>query len=98
MDEYPACPVCTTKRPDMKKLLAIFTTLFVFCVSYSQDSTGKTTVSMKENWDAGIVNTLKQSGGIYGVIAVIAIIVGGIYLYLYRLEKKINRLEQQHKN
>lgn len=51
--------------------------------------------AMKENWDTGMVNTLKQNGGIYAVIAVIAIIMIGFFLYMVRLDKKITRLEQQ---
>lgn len=81
----------------MKKLTALFLACSVYIRVLAQpDSTAKP--AMKENWDAGIVNTLKQNGGIYAVIAVIAIILGGIFWYLIRLEKKMNRLEQQQKN
>lgn len=81
----------------MKKLMALFLACTVYIMASAQpDSTAKPT--MKENWDAGIVNTLKQNGGIYAVITVIAIILAGLFWYLVRLEKKMNRLEQQQKN
>ncbi|MBL7728448.1 MAG: hypothetical protein JNM68_12215 [Dinghuibacter sp.] len=75
----------------MKKCIAILFALFSVVALWAQENTG----AMKEQWDTGMVNTLKKSGGIYGVIAVLLIILGGIFFYLYRMEKKINRLEQQ---
>jgi len=80
----------------MKKILALFLACSVYIVALAQpDSTGKPP-PMKENWDNGIVNTLKQNGGIYAVIAVIAIILGGFFWYMMRLEKKMTRLEKEH--
>lgn len=78
----------------MKKISAILFAILFTSIVYAQENNGS---AMKEKWDTGIVNTLKESGGIYGVIAVLVIILAGIFYYLYRMEKKINRLEQQQK-
>ncbi len=41
---------------------------------------------------------LRSTGMIYCVIAVIAVVIIGLALYLMRLEKKINKLEKKYNN
>ncbi len=43
----------------------------------------------------GLGNTMRSSGRIYVVIAVILTILFGIVLYLVRLEKKIKKFEKE---
>lgn len=40
---------------------------------------------------------LRASGKIYVVVAVVAVIVGGLLLYLIALDRKVSRLEQEIK-
>jgi hypothetical protein len=41
-----------------------------------------------------MADTMRSNGKIYVVIAVILTILGGLILYLVRLDKKISRLEK----
>jgi type IV secretory pathway VirB2 component (pilin) len=83
----------------MKKVSTFLISIGLFLTAIAQpDSTIKSTAAMKENWDSGVVNSLKQNGGIYAVIVVIAIILGGIFWYIARLDKKISRLENRQKS
>jgi CcmD family protein len=52
-------------------------------------------ITVDKTFDAGAINKLKQGEQIYIVIGVIAIILIGLFLYLWRLDKKITRLEKQ---
>jgi len=40
--------------------------------------------------------TMRSSGRIYVVVAVMLTILTGLILYLVRLEKKINKIEKEH--
>ncbi len=51
--------------------------------------------------NAQIVNTgdkLMQDGKIYAVIAVATVILSGIFLFLFYLERKIKKLEEEVNN
>ncbi|MFB6307145.1 MAG: CcmD family protein [Flavobacteriales bacterium] len=39
-----------------------------------------------------------QSGKIYVVVAVIAVIMIGIFVYLFKLDKKVKKLEEEVKD
>jgi quinol-cytochrome oxidoreductase complex cytochrome b subunit len=67
----------------MKKLL--FAVLFLLFASYlfAQDSSS-----------AEMADTFRSNGKIYVVVAVLLTILGGIILYLIRLDRKISRLEK----
>jgi hypothetical protein len=82
----------------MKKASILLITICSFLTALAQPDSTVKRATMKENWDSGVVNTLKQNGGIYAVIVVIAIILGGIFWYMTRLDKKITRLENRQKS
>lgn len=42
-----------------------------------------------------LTNSLYQSGKIYVVLIVLAIVLSGIFIYLFRLDKKIKNLEDK---
>jgi CcmD family protein len=46
----------------------------------------------------GSVDFLRSTGKIYTVVIVIAVIFIGIVIYLYRLDHKLTKLENQIKN
>jgi len=48
--------------------------------------------------ESGAVDFLRSTGKIYSVIAVIAVILLGIGFYLYRLDNKLTKLENQINN
>jgi len=48
--------------------------------------------------ESGAVDFLRSIGKIYSVVAVILAIFIGIVIYLYRIDKKLTRLENQIKD
>jgi len=68
-----------------KKILAFIVFALLKINLQAQDSTEK--VSMAD--------VMRSNGRIYVVIAVILTILIGLLLYMFRLERKINRLEKQ---
>lgn len=46
--------------------------------------------------DAEMADNFRGEGKIYVVLAVILVILAGIFLYLFRLDKKIKKLEQEN--
>ncbi|TCS87225.1 CcmD family protein [Anseongella ginsenosidimutans] len=47
--------------------------------------------------DVEMADALRQSGKIYVVVAVIAVIFAGLAIYLFSLDKKISKIEKQSK-
>lgn len=47
--------------------------------------------------DVEMADALRQSGKIYVVVAVIAVIFAGLAIYLFTLDKKISKIEKQSK-
>jgi CcmD family protein len=45
-----------------------------------------------------MADAFRSEGKIYVVVAVILIILFGMFFYLFRLDKKINKLEEELKN
>jgi hypothetical protein len=64
----------------MKKLIAIFTFIFLAFFVNAQD--------------VKMADVMKENGKIYVVIAVMLTILAGLVLYLIRLDRKISRLEK----
>ena len=44
--------------------------------------------------DVAMADILRSQGKIYVVVLIFLIIISGLFLYLYRLEKKINSIEK----
>ena len=45
--------------------------------------------------DVAMADILRSEGKIYVVVLIFLIIISGLFLYLYRLEKKINSIEKE---
>ena len=45
--------------------------------------------------DVTMADTLRSEGKIYVVVLIFLIIISGLFLYLYRLEKKIDSIEKE---
>ncbi|MBS1666117.1 MAG: CcmD family protein [Bacteroidetes bacterium] len=58
--------------------------------TWAQDSTSNSKVAMAD--------AMRSNGKIYVVIAVLLIILFGLFLYVIRLDKKISRLEKENKD
>jgi CcmD family protein len=55
------------------------------------------TTFMAQAQEVEMADQFRQDGKIYVVIAVVAVILTGIFVYLFRLDAKISRLEKQLK-
>jgi hypothetical protein len=64
----------------MKKLTTILTLLFISFLANAQETE--------------MADIMKENGKIYVVIAVMLTILGGLVLYLVRLDRKISKLEK----
>lgn len=72
----------------MKKSIATLCSLLLVLGVFAQDST-----SLAPD---GAANTgLRADGKIYVVVAVLVTILLGLFLYIFRLDRKITRLEKQ---
>ncbi|MFL2996545.1 MAG: CcmD family protein [Cytophagales bacterium] len=45
--------------------------------------------------DIAMADVLRSEGKIYVVVLIFLIIISGLFLYLYRLEKKIDSIEKE---
>jgi undecaprenyl pyrophosphate phosphatase UppP len=72
----------------IKKLSFLILSVFYFLNNSIAQVTDKA-------FDAKAIDVLKQDGKIYIVIAVIVIILLGLFFYLWRIDKKLTRMEQQ---
>lgn len=71
----------------MRKLLLIITSLFFFTLSKAQ------TIASETKNDA--VSTMEQHGKIYVVLVVCLVVLTGIFLFLWSIERRISRIEKQ---
>jgi len=46
---------------------------------------------------AEMADTMRSNGRIYVVVTVILVILAGLFLYLFRLDRKISRMEKENK-
>ncbi|MGZ8553259.1 MAG: CcmD family protein [Chitinophagaceae bacterium] len=69
----------------IKTILTLLILLLPTIVVHAQEGTVKT----------GFGETMRSSGRIYVVIAVILIILFGLILYLVRLDKKMSKMEKE---
>ena len=71
----------------MNKKLLLFVSFLLPCVLWAQNET-----------KVDMADTMRSSGKIYVVVAVILTIFAGIIIYLIRLERKLTKLEKQTPN
>jgi hypothetical protein len=67
-----------------KSLLLVFFALFSVLYSHAQDMLANTNTDV-----------MRSNGKIYVVMAVVATIVTGLFLYVYSIDKKISKLENK---
>ena len=68
-----------------KKLFFLFTSMLITIFAFAQDAAGKTAFG----------ETMRSSGRIYVVLAVMLTILAGLILYLVRLDRKVARIEKE---
>jgi hypothetical protein len=85
LPENPLKPVKRKKTAAMRKikyLSALIISLLVTLINHAQDE------------KAEMADTMRSNGRIYVVVAVVVLILVGLFLYLVRLDKKITRIEK----
>jgi CcmD family protein len=79
----------------MKKTFCFLIVLMVSqLITLAQDTSTKVFQPIDKAIDASAIELLKRDGKIYTVVAVLSIILVGIFFYLWRMDKKITRLEK----
>jgi CcmD family protein len=71
----------------MKKIVSLLLLLSVYFVAFAQDGE-----------QAQMADVLRSNGKIYVVVAVVVVILLGLFIYLWRLDRKISRIEKDHRN
>lgn len=69
----------------MKKIFSLLFLFFVFLVAMGQDGDGPVEMA----------DALRSNGKIYVVVAVLVTILLGLFIYLFRLDRKITKLEKR---
>lgn len=69
----------------IKRILLLFSLVFTFLIVNGQEK-------------VEMADTMRSNGKIYVVVAVLAIILIGLFIFLINIDRKINRLEKQHKS
>ena len=75
-----------------KQLLRLFFSIagiFTICFVQAQDSL--------RNEKPQMADAMRSNGKIYVVVAVLLIILAGLFLYLFQTDRKLTRLEQKGK-
>ena len=75
-----------------KQFLRLFfsvTGMLMLCFAQAQDSLSKEKPQM--------ASAMRSNGKIYVVVAVLLIILAGLFLYLFQTDRKLSRLEQKIK-
>jgi hypothetical protein len=68
----------------MKKIIVFLTLLFVAFQSFAQ-----------ENSEVEMATDLRSSGKIYVVVIVISVILVGLILYLFSIDRRLKKLENR---
>ena len=75
-----------------KQFLRLFfsiTGILMICIVRAQDSVS--------NEKPQMADAMRSNGKIYVVVAVLLIILAGLFLYLFQTDRKLTRLEQKNK-
>ena len=70
----------------MKKIVSLLLLLSFCFVAFAQDGE-----------QAEMADVLRSNGKIYVVVAVVVVILLGLFIYLWRLDRKISRIEKDYR-
>ena len=77
----------------MKNIFTII--LLLFSLNLSAQDKIEITESDYENQQIEMADQFRADGKIYVVVAVILVILAGMFFYLYRIESKVKKLEKE---
>ena len=67
----------------MKKIATLFSLLFTFSIAFAQKG-------------AEMADVMRSNGKIYTVVAVCLTILFGLFIYVYRIDRKISKMEKNN--
>lgn len=70
----------------LKKITSLFLLLLFSVAGFAQDTKGV------------MADTMRSNGRIYVVLAVVVTILAGLILYVFRLDRKISKMEKEAKS
>jgi hypothetical protein len=70
----------------MKRLFSILVLTISFVAAFAQPE------------QAEMADVLRSNGKIYIVLGVVMIVLGGLFIYLFSIEKKVKKLEEKIEN
>ena len=73
---------------NFKKIISLLVLLLVSAIGFAQDKN-------PDSNRGGMADLLRSNGKIYVVVAVVLIILIGLILYVFRLDRKISKLEKE---
>lgn len=86
----------------MRKLFLFLVCIVCFMLhsTYAQkpevaDITSNNQVEPSQQDQVEMADALRKNGKIYVVVAVISVILGGLFIYLFALDRKIGRIEKE---
>jgi CcmD family protein len=76
---------------NFKKIISLLAFLLVSVMGFAQDKN-------PDSYRGGMADLLRSNGKIYVVVAVVLIILIGLILYVWRLDRKMSKLEKESKS
>ena len=78
----------------MKRVILVLS--FVILLMTGGYSQGKISITSDDynNTEVEMADRFRADGKIYVVVAVILVIIGGLFLYLYKLDRKVSKMER----
>ena len=85
----------------MKKLFFTLMTIFILALNLTAQKIDSThspnNAALNKSNEVEMADALRENGKIYVVVAVLLIILAGIFIYLFILDKKISKIEKEIK-
>jgi multisubunit Na+/H+ antiporter MnhB subunit len=72
-----------------RKIVFVLAFLLVSALGFTQDKNPR-------GYRVEMADLMRSNGRIYVVVAVVVTILAGLILYVYRLDRKISRMEKNH--
>ena len=82
----------------MKRFILLLSALFTFSIPLFSQEKQEITASDYANNSVEMADAFRADGKIYVVVAVILVLLAGLFLYLYLMDRKIKRLENLYDN
>jgi hypothetical protein len=76
----------------MKKMYRLFFCIYLLIISAAVSAQ----TVIEEDEKVQMADGMRASGKIYVVVAVLLVILAGLFIYLFQLDKKVKKLEKEN--